>query len=86
MSLDAAKAVTAPRHRTGAAALCKSGLDSIMARSALKVPCEKLAPLTSCALLRLRSQVRLHDTGAAVMEDERGNALFALAGLARRRR
>lgn len=48
-----------------------------------KVPCKKFAPLKNSARRRLRRSCASTDTDAAMMEDERGDALIALAGLAR---
>ena len=47
----------------------------------LKTPCEKLAPLKNAACIRRAQEASAHNTDAEMMEDERGDALFVLAGL-----
>ena len=48
----------------------------------LKTPCEKLASLKNAACLRRAQEASAHNTDAVMMEVERGDALFMLAGLA----
>ncbi len=49
----------------------------------LKDPCKKLAPLTSCAFLRAKSQVSADNADADKLVAGRGDARFVLAVRAR---
>ena len=47
----------------------------------LKVPCKKLEPLRSCAMIQRTFACHLMDAAAGAMGIARGDALFALAAL-----
>ena len=67
-------------------ALVQSALQKGDCQCRLKTPCEKLAPLKNAARIRQAQASSLHDTRAATMNNERDDALIALAVLARCRR
>ena len=69
---------TLPAIAIGTAA----GLQTGRLQSPLKVPCKSVAPLMNCAFLRRAQEASAHNTDAVMMEVERGDALFMLAGLA----
>lgn len=76
-----AKARAVCRLRTVRFPRSQSGLQTGRLRSPLKVPCKSVAPLMNCAFLRRAQEASAHNTDAEMMEDERGDAFFVLAGL-----
>jgi hypothetical protein len=66
-------------------ALHQSGLHKGESQSRLKTPCEKIEPLKNDVRLRRAQASSSHATHAATMDNERDDALIALAVLARYR-
>ena len=83
MSLPRAKARAVPRHCMAHDALAQRGPQQGESRSPLKTPCEKIGPLKNAVRLRRAQESSSHDTPAATMDNERDDALIALAVLAR---
>ena len=80
------KARAVPRHRMPRDVLVQWGLRKGDAQPRMKTPCKKLAPLKNAVRLRRAQASSSHDTPAATMDNERDDALIALAVLARYRR
>ena len=83
MSKPRAKARAVPRHCMAHDALAQRGPQQGESRSPLKTPCEKIGPLKNAVRLRRAQESSSHDTPAATMDNERDDALIALAVLAR---
>ena len=64
-------------------ALAQRGPQQGESRSPLKTPCENIGPLKNAVRLRRAQESSSHDTPAATMDNERDDALIALAVLAR---
>ena len=75
-----------PRHRMLCGALVQPGLQKGLSESRLKTPCEKLARLKNAVFLRRAQASSLDSTPTAMLDNERNDALIALAVLARSRR
>jgi hypothetical protein len=74
-----------PRHRMARDVLHQSGLHKGESQSGLNTPCEKIEPLKNAVRLRRAQASSSHVTHAATMDNERDDALIALAVLARYR-
>ena len=85
-STPAAKAHTVPRHRMLCGALVQPGLQQELSESRLKTPCEKLARLKNTVFLRRAQASSLDSTSTSMLDNERNDALIALAVLVRCRR
>ena len=66
-------------------ALVQPGVQQGLSESRLKTPCEKLARLKNAACLRRAQASSLDSTPTAMLDNERNDALIALAVLARSR-
>ena len=75
-----------PRHRMLCGALVQPGLQQGLSESRLKTPCEKLARLKNAVFLRRAQASSLDSTSTSMLDNERNDALFALAVLVRCRR
>ena len=75
-----------PRHRMLCGALVQPGLQKGLSESRLKTPCEKLARLKNATCLRRAQASSLDSTSTSMLDNERNDALIALAVLDRCRR
>ena len=75
-----------PRHRMPCGALVQREPQKDNLRFRMKTPCEKLARLKNAVFLRRAQASSLDSTSTSMLDNERNDALIALAVLVRCRR